>query len=890
MSENRTSASKREIYSKLLDIASKYTDVENTDYLRAGLFGYVTESMAAAIRDSSYHKDMVYRESSLNTAIIPASVYNWAKTFNVQVQAASPAYADIDIKINLDALETYLDNYAKPFDDKSEEYKRYGSAVTELDSAVILDKKDQIIAGDYVFMLENSIIIYRQKNDSSTNSYRYYARYLNTDTFHTTDYQGYVADKGVHFLTTYISENELVVKARAYQYSVKEEEKEISTSSYLNKVMTFDFENQFAGVKLYYKTKDEEKEVSLQYSNIAKVSEDVAFYNLNDKNKLELIFKNGEGYFRPAANSTIRLYIFTTFGADVPDHFSGDALMLFSNNDLKSLPIVINFNPTNIIGGKNAPSLSKIKETIISELSTRNTITTKNDLNNYFNILTSFIEDINDGRVSFIKQRDDIIRRIYNAYLLLRDNTDERTGKEADAGYISSCVPTNTIDVLIGEKGKESTGELIDLSYSKFTDNNKDNLQTLIDGTPTGSYYLCPFVIKINRQLKKVQYLYNLISQETRLSYGPSDSPSAYSSYYAIPISAELNRGFNDYKAADNKYTLTLSFTTNFNASELSCNFDGNIDVKLGNSTIAIPSTMLNGKINSEAASDSDGTLYTTKINIPLYVGISVDSKEFTYVNNYISGINIGTSTISSEVSCAVNGTLAVNGDPVPINVVTDDKLRFYEELDTVMDSDIVSNGSKIIGLNGVPVVHSSFFDGDTNAGVKYDGFIRQLFTYISILKENLNRLETSTFFNIKFYNTYGPAYIYNTTKTNLSLTMKIALYKTYYNNETSSANLKKQIKSYIRRLVDQMNLSGNGIRVSTIISMLTSQETFGQYIDYVEFDGMDGDKQYIGKKDIAEDIGIAPEWINIDSDILRDNDPSVPQDTGIIFIEGSTM
>ena len=214
MSENRTSASKREIYSKLLDIASKYTDVENTDYLRAGLFGYVTESMAAAIRDSSYHKDMVYRESSLNTAIIPATVYNWAKTFNVQVQAASPAYADIEIKINLDALELYLSTYAKKnLDESSEEYKRYGSTVKGK-TALFLDKKDQIIAGDYVFMLENSIMIYKINN-------RYYACYLNNDTFHTTDYQGYVADKGIHYLTIYISKENLVVKARAYQFTVE---------------------------------------------------------------------------------------------------------------------------------------------------------------------------------------------------------------------------------------------------------------------------------------------------------------------------------------------------------------------------------------------------------------------------------------------------------------------------------------------------------------------------------------------------------------------------------------------------------------------------------------------------------------------------------------------
>ena len=43
---NRVSPSKYDIYEKLLDIAKNYTDTENTDYLKTGLFGYITESTA----------------------------------------------------------------------------------------------------------------------------------------------------------------------------------------------------------------------------------------------------------------------------------------------------------------------------------------------------------------------------------------------------------------------------------------------------------------------------------------------------------------------------------------------------------------------------------------------------------------------------------------------------------------------------------------------------------------------------------------------------------------------------------------------------------------------------------------------------------------------------
>ena len=84
MEENKISSSKEEIYNKLLNISENYFDGPE-DFLKTGLFGYITESIAMMIRDSSYHKSMLYNESFLNTAIIPKSVYNWAKMFNINV-------------------------------------------------------------------------------------------------------------------------------------------------------------------------------------------------------------------------------------------------------------------------------------------------------------------------------------------------------------------------------------------------------------------------------------------------------------------------------------------------------------------------------------------------------------------------------------------------------------------------------------------------------------------------------------------------------------------------------------------------------------------------------------------------------------------------------------
>jgi hypothetical protein len=83
---NKISFANFDIYEKLLEIASKHVSLNSeSDFLRLGLFGYVTEGMAANIRDSALQKTMLYNESFLNSAIIPDSVYNYARTFNVSV-------------------------------------------------------------------------------------------------------------------------------------------------------------------------------------------------------------------------------------------------------------------------------------------------------------------------------------------------------------------------------------------------------------------------------------------------------------------------------------------------------------------------------------------------------------------------------------------------------------------------------------------------------------------------------------------------------------------------------------------------------------------------------------------------------------------------------------
>ena len=226
-----------------------------------------------------------------------------------------------------------------------------------------------------------------------------------------------------------------------------------------------------------------------------------------------------------------------------------------------------------------------------------------------------------------------------------------------------------------------------------------------------------------------------------------------------------------------------------------------------------------------------------------------------------------------------------INGNKVPFKFVTDDKMVFFYQLDNIMDSEIERVPSKVttigneeyiaaydITIKEVPVVHSSFFtDSARFTDARKEGFITQLFNYINLLKEKLEKLETSTFFNLKFYNTYGAASqkYYAVATTNLDLAMEITLIK----SRQGDTALENEIRSYIRRIVDNMNNASAGIRVSNIITLLGQSGAYGQYIDHINFISLNNTlEQYIAPIDTDDKIGYPPEWLNIPVDALENH------------------
>ena len=158
----------------------------------------------------------------------------------------------------------------------------------------------------------------------------------------------------------------------------------------------------------------------------------------------------------------MKSYVTEGFNGNIS--YNGDAVFLIKQDDFKSLPINVILSPDLISSGKDQTALGNIKNTIVDKLSTRNTIITENDLNVWFATQSKLLQNINNSEITFRKEKDNLLKRSFGAYLLLRDGieltdylNDTSSASGETSSYLSKIVPTNTIDVIVEKSSNDIT-------------------------------------------------------------------------------------------------------------------------------------------------------------------------------------------------------------------------------------------------------------------------------------------------------------------------------------------------------------------------------------------------------------------------------------------------
>lgn len=861
-----------DIYSKLYDVAvsgeyiASNEDLDNIDFLRTGTFGYILESLTLMAEESSFHKMMVSRESQLYTAIMPKSIYNSAKLFNISPIDARPSlrYAQIQISTNV------IDDIIKNTTGSVPSYKiKYG--ISEAANFIVLDKINPISAGSYTFMLEHSIEIYKNSHG------KYIVKYCLNEEDETTEFGAY--SNGGLINTSFISDGAtkyLVFNALVAQYKIVEESKIITGNSFQDiKVHIFDYTQYLCGLALKYTKGTTTENVKLKFSNMEK-DEDlrsdtkVAYYSLLDDNQIEISFTSNNVAGLPQSGGILQLRTFVTEGFSGNIGYSGEAVFVIKQDDFKSLPISVSLSSDIYSSGKDQTTLSGLKNVIINKLSTHDTIITENDLNTWFATQSSLLTDVNNSKITFIKEKDNLLKRTFSAYLLLRDGVAlddyvSSVSTTVPTSYISNVVPTNTIDIIYNVTSDDAKVDNIKI-------NPTDDINYLVSSkafivgqaSATDYKYRTPFNIILNKKYNKVSYFYLETSSTSDLEF---TDISVMNNISIIPTKLDISHTNpkNKPKNSDDKDFYTFTFTVSAD-DDLTTKSISSATITFGNVKVQLqPADLIFVKEKTEETSDAENDsllanyTLTIKAEVDSNGAITTSGSNSNQIHLLFNNRNYGAYI---NMKNTISLTFDFDDNSFDGTMATTDEAQIFFALDDVMSSDIVVNkdpNNKIISykIKDVPVIASYWINSDINR----KWFIRQLFVYINMLKANIEKLETSTFFNIKFRNTYGASNYYNAINTQLRLALTIHIDRDkamLYGGELNLTSeddiresLSKTIRDFIRVAVDSANDDGELV-ISKII--MKTQAAYYNFIKYIEFNGLNGTfNQYVKKIDTSD-------------------------------------
>lgn len=876
MSEITLYNSSQLIENEWLNLVSKYFPDDDISLMKAGLFGYVNEIMAQEIKNSVYHKNFIYDEYLLNTASTAKSIYNFAKIYNVPVDNASPAKVSAILSIresDLPKERIALDNIA---DNGNIEQS-------------IISKKTVFSLNNIGFILPYNIQILFNRNITDSSKYIVTARYMIEDE----DYFPYLELNNSILKTwddVYNGEKYIYIKVDLYQLTCKTKTAlVINESNLYNTFYKFAFEGQLAYFNLFYEHNGVTEKVKVLNNNNYSLTdnEKYCYYNIIDSETLEVSFSSLFNSFKPEYGSRLLLDIYTTEGSRGNLGTVSNLSVSYAINDFEtSTPILVQ-PVTDCYGGKDKSDLLELKKKIINKNLTRNAIVTEGDLNNFFNTI-NLAEGVNNSEVRFIKKRNDVLRKIYGAYVLLRDTNNV-------------VIPTRTINSLTISKNQMD--EMTGTNPACFSIPERG---IVVYDTEASNYFLVTKEVEIKKYINNSKYLLYTIPYLVSINTENYLGAKYFKTYTNLDVDLEYKYVNNDipYKFMINSFSIVRNSLEN-EVYKLSLNFNTNISL----TQESLDNIKIRGILKDPLGnpygyfefhrSDEKNLLYEANLSTEKYDGVNDDK-----LNIYNSLFKISTEPIvNPDGSTSLRNCYIEEGTSIEIQVIykskyssykygeannmpdlvtaDDDKfatacvfynnstIELFKNVTKLTDSTVVPSsvdGSSLV-IKSVPVIEYNYFRN--NAVQIY----RTLDNFHNILEGNMNKLEVNTDIDMKFFNTHGPSeMLYTKVKTD-NLTgakeyvyldrLDVDLNLTIYLETIISDEDKESISKFLSDYLESLNKKGV-IAISNIISKLEKKFDVISYIEWNSINGEYYQKIVNVEYDNNIDYDFTPEYVNI--------------------------
>ena len=896
----------------LEEVAPKYFNVDDISMLKIGLFGYVNDTFANAFEDSLHMQTIMSKEIFPNKAVLPDSIYAYSALADYTDFYAEGAVAPMVLVLKKDdVIKEATDNVSTGY--KELKISRYSTIYINSEIPFIFDYDIKIIcrptkAGDYIISAQYIMDEINPISDVKTPFLKSVVLTEGSEQF------------------IYINVNTRQLEHTVYS--------NIVYSNDITEILSFEveYEGKLAGFNVYYypNSISNERRLLKKYftnSSLPDSTVDFCMYNFTSSNKIAISFSAHPSYFRPEFNSKLDVEVFTTLGEEGNFRYEGvdNSLNLRSIDENQDLGHIESY--ALIMGdskyGKNEPSLFELKQRVIREFSTRKNIITESDLQRYF-------EDKSENcDIFFCKKRDDLIKRLYTAFILLRNDEDQ-------------VVPTNTIDAMVFEEQFDNysrkapvltlkTGTIFEgcMGRSTFTkpdikydwtklvqlDSNLTVDYPASENDPRVNYlYGTPFLIKVNTNPLFLSYYLNSVYDQNSLSYIYMDE-SSYEEFIMSSIDIERNAIKQDYYTISAKISTTVDMGAMFKT-----HMDNGQVIISGYKDDHIKPIKLYGLLKDKdkfigyipfephILKSSSEVIFRAKLDTDDYINTEdkINIKESIYacsgyMENLRANFALSNDTVQMQLLVYYNGYDNNNkgnyaklipgvDDYTLCNVYeTNDPIQLFKNLNSIMSSNIdyrlydvayehIEDNSKIgkmyYKLSKIPVIRYLYMYDDENMR----DIVKKLDYFKDVMTNALPAMENNFNLDTKFYNSYGESNFFTIGRNKQNLDMTSISIKLNIKLDTEVTNdLIKELKTYISNFVETTNISETGyLYISNLIRALENEFSEIKYIEFSGFNDYDSSKQIIENNftDLSslskeQIVNFVPEYLNINRHIV---------------------
>lgn len=830
------------------ELAPRYFNMEEVNDLNIGLLGYTTELLGTIGEDSFNTISTYLNEIFPNLAVIPESIFNYGALFKIDGIFATASQCDMLLFIP----EEYVTKYAV--------YNSYANL--------------------YEFYLDNNMTIYVEdipfKPDYSIKiNYKLY----NNDRIYTAMYDK-IENNSVYnntisdIINPYIKLKRVNVENNKYlQLEVRTHQVEkftmndnvVDTTIINLPKYTLEYDNYIANFEVFYREAGSTTYTQLDKLALgsAPIKAPFCYYKAIDENKIEISFSSRDNYFYPKYNSEINISYYTTTGdAGNFEQYIGDNIQVITNSEVYDYNNHITLFAIPMTGshsGKQPLDINEMKNMIIEMFSTVASYTNENDLQLYFD---NFNRNFNSN-VLFLKKRDDIFERLFNAFVLLKDSNNEIYSTNT----LKLDLNVNDFDIELAQsniyimkpghifKYKPNTTNVVERIDNDIMAISSDNEEFL---------YSNPFLIYFSKSPSDVGYYLTTIESKHVVDYKyVNDTSLVQFICNSLSITRDGISGSDSYTVK-----LTVSPTTDLDNPMIIEERDPitndiintviteSIQVKLiaTSGSMDSPICYTNMKLESW---DTKLDVYTFSCEIKTddYIlsnnrfrildMIDITSNEVTGqhlipMTDCVLEIDIGYKYADNNTTLIHTNTYTTETNPVtfikPIKMMRSTTQYIYNNDGIIEGNGAVIGGTYNILMDSVPLVSTSTLQ-DINV---YKEFYNTFTTQYNYINDILNLITNNYAIDIKFYNTYGKSKNFITdqdtnnvlNKVNISIGFKI---HTIFGVDV--LELEKDIKIFIKEYIENINDSGsNTFYVSNLIRAL--ENNFSS-IEYLKFTGI---------------------------------------------------